>query len=248
MLEIRHLSVSYGQHRALADVVLTANRGEIVVILGANGAGKSTLLKAVAGLVAAAPGASIRIRDRELAGEKPHRIVEAGIALVPEGRGIFGDLTVRENLQLGAYAARARHDEARNHARVLALFPRLAERMSQTARTMSGGEQQMLAIGRALMSSPEFLLLDEPSLGLSPLVCRELFAALKEIGASGIGVLLVEQNAKQSLAIAQRGYVIETGRITLAGKSEMLRADPAVRRAYLGAAAAASSTDTPSTD
>lgn len=243
MLEIRQLSVSYGQHRALADVALTANRGEIVVILGANGAGKSTLLKVISGLVPSHSGASIRIGDRELAGEEPHLIVEAGIALVPEGRGIFGDLTVRENLELGAYAARARYDEVQNRTRVVALFPRLAERMNQTARTMSGGEQQMLAIGRALMSSPEYLLLDEPSLGLSPLVCRELFAALRHIGTSGIGILLVEQNARQSLAIAQRGYVIETGRITLAGTSDTLRADPAVQQAYLGAVASTSSPD-----
>lgn len=243
MLEIRQLSVSYGQHRALADVALTAGRGEIVVILGANGAGKSTLLKAISGLVPSHSGASIRIGDQELAGEQPHCVVEAGVALVPEGRGIFGDLTVRENLELGAYAARARRHEGQNRAHVLRLFPRLAERMNQTTRTMSGGEQQMLAIGRALMSSPDYLLLDEPSLGLSPLVCRELFAALKEIGASGIGVLLVEQNARQSLAIAQRGYVIETGRITLAGRSDTLRADPAVQQAYLGVAASASSTD-----
>src|SRR5262245_19871948 len=148
MLEVRHLSVSYGQHRALADVSLRIERGEIVVILGANGAGKSTLLKAVAGLVPPQPGASITVRGRDLAAAPPHGIVEAGIALVPEGRGIFGELTARENLQLGAYAARARPGERQNQQRVLKLFPRIAERLDQTARTMSGGEQQMLAIGR----------------------------------------------------------------------------------------------------
>ncbi len=235
MLEVRHLSVSYGQHRALSDVSLRVERAEIVVILGANGAGKSSLLKAIAGLVPPAPETVIAIGGRALAGRPPHAVVEAGIALVPEGRGIFGDLTVEENLQLGAYAARARHDEDRNRARVLSLFPRLSERLPQTARTMSGGEQQMLAIGRALMSSPEFLLLDEPSLGLSPLVCRELFAALQEIRASGIGILLVEQNARQSLAIAGRGYVIDTGRIVAEGAAEALQSDGAVRQAYLGA-------------
>ena len=240
MLEVRHLSVAYGQHQALSDVLLSVDRGEIVVILGANGAGKSTLLKAIAGLVPPQPGASITIHGRDLAAVPPHAVVEAGVALVPEGRGIFGELTVRENLELGAYAARARADERRNRERVLALFPRLAERLNQTARTMSGGEQQMLAVGRALMSAPEFLLLDEPSLGLSPLVCRELFAALKDIEATGIGVLLVEQNAKQSLAIARRGYVIETGRIALQGSSQALRSDPSVRRAYLGVAASLS--------
>ena len=237
MLEVRHLSVSYGQHQALSGVSLNVERGEIVVILGANGAGKSTLLKAIAGLVTAQVGASIAVNGHDLAAMPPHAVVEAGVALVPEGRGTFGDLTVRENLELGAYAARARTDERRNRERVLSLFPRLAERANQTARTMSGGEQQMLAIGRALMSAPEFLLLDEPSLGLSPLVCRELFAALKEIEASGIGLLLVEQNAKQSLAIARRGYVIETGRVVSEGSTQALRSDPSVRKAYLGAAA-----------
>ena len=241
MLEVRHLSVAYGQHQALAEVSVRVRPGEIVVILGANGAGKSTLLKAIAGLVTPQAGAVIALSGRDLSVMPPHAVVEAGVALVPEGRGIFGELTVRENLELGAYAARARADERRHRDRILALFPRLAERLHQTARTMSGGEQQMLAVGRALMSAPEFLLLDEPSLGLSPLVCRELFAALKQIESSGIGVLLVEQNAKQSLAVARRGYVMAAGRIASEGSAATLQSNPAVRHAYLGAVASVSS-------
>jgi branched-chain amino acid transport system ATP-binding protein len=166
---------------------------------------------------------------------KPHRIVEEGVALVPEGRGIFGDLSVAENLQLGAFAARARRDEAATLDEVFSLFPRLAERRKQVARTMSGGEQQMVAIGRALMSQPEILMLDEPSLGLSPLLTKELFRSLKDVAATGVGILLVEQNARQSLGIADRGYLIEQGRIVGAGTAAELAADPAVQRAYLGA-------------
>ncbi|NVO16373.1 MAG: aldehyde dehydrogenase family protein [Rhodoplanes sp.] len=241
MLEIDRLSVSYGRHRALDDVRLRATPGEIVVVLGANGAGKSTLLKTVGGLLAAHPGGRIALDGQDITGLPAHAIVEAGIALVPEGRGIFGELTVRENLQLGAYPARARQDERANLDRVFALFPRLRERLGQTARTMSGGEQQMLAIGRALMSAPRLLLLDEPSLGLSPRVCGELFAALARIRADGIGILLVEQNATASLAIADRGYVVETGRVTLDGTAAALRENPAVRRAYLGLPAPATS-------
>jgi branched-chain amino acid transport system ATP-binding protein len=165
-----------------------------------------------------------------------HAIVEAGLALVPEGRGIFGELTVRENLLLGAFARRARADEARNRERVLALFPRLGERLNQLASTMSGGEQQMVAVGRALMSAPELLLLDEPSLGLSPLLCGELFRALARVRGDGISVLLVEQNARRSLAIADRGYLIENGRIVGTGAATALASDPAVQRAYLGGA------------
>jgi branched-chain amino acid transport system ATP-binding protein len=216
-------------------VSIAVARGELVAMLGANGAGKSTLLKAIAGLVRPSAGA-VALDGRDLLALEAHEIVEAGIALVPEGRGIFGELTVRENLALGAYATRARAAERANLALVLRLFPRLAERLRQPAGTMSGGEQQMVAVGRALMSAPQILLLDEPSLGLSPLVCGELFRALAQVRETGVGVLLVEQNAKQSLAIADRGYLIETGRVVGAGSAAALRADPAVRRAYLGIA------------
>ncbi|MBI5108112.1 MAG: aldehyde dehydrogenase family protein [Rhodocyclales bacterium] len=236
MLEVRDAAVSYGSHRALDGVSLSVARGEIVVILGANGAGKTTLLKAIAGLQAAAAQTRILLDGRSLAGARPHRIVEAGLALVPEGRGIFGDLTVAENLALGAYAQRARAGERERLELVLALFPKLAERRRQVVRTMSGGEQQMVAVGRALMSAPDILLLDEPSLGLSPLVCGELFAALGRVRDTGTGILLVEQNAKRSLAIADRGYLLENGRIVGAGSAADLRDDESVRRAYLGAA------------
>ena len=237
MLEVRGLSVSYGQHRALAGVDLAVRAGEIVVMLGANGSGKSTLLKAIAGLVKPGSESGVTFDGHDLLALPAHAIVETGIALVPEGRGIFAELTVAENLQLGAYARRARLSEAVNLARVLALFPRLSERWRQLARTMSGGEQQMVAIGRALMSEPKLLLLDEPSLGLSPLMCGELFNALKQIRASGVSILLVEQNAVQGLNIADRGYLIETGRIVGEGSAHALRDDPAVQRAYLGALA-----------
>ncbi len=237
MLEIAGLSVQYGKHRAVDNVALTVAKGEIVVILGANGGGKTSLLKAVAGLhPAVGGGARVALAGRDLVGLPAYAIVEAGLALVPEGRGIFGELTVRENLLLGAFAQRARAGEQKNRERVLALFPRLAERLDQTARTMSGGEQQMVAIGRALMSAPDILLLDEPSLGLSPLLCGELFRALGRIREDGIAVLLVEQNAKRSLALADRGYLIENGRIVGAGSAASLAGDPAVQRAYLGGA------------
>jgi len=235
MLEASGVSVFYGKHHALDGAALKVDRGEIVVILGANGAGKTTLLNALAGLVPAEPGARIMMAGHNLAGTPAHKIVEAGIALVPEGRGIFGELTVRENLLLGAYPSRARSKEAANLDMVLGLFPRLQERLKQTARTMSGGEQQMVAIGRALMTAPDILLLDEPSLGLSPIMCGELFQNLARIRGAGLGVLLVEQNARQSLAIADRGYIIATGRIVGDGTAAELKTDPAVQRAYLGA-------------
>ena len=237
MLEVSGLSVSYGLHRALQDLGLRVDKAEIVVILGANGAGKTTLLKAVANTVAAEPGRRILLGGRDVSPLPAHLLVEEGLALVPEGRGIFGELTVRENLLLGAYPKRARAGEAATFERVLALFPRLSERLGQIARTMSGGEQQMVAIGRALMSNPQILLLDEPSLGLSPLMSGELFGALGRIRETGIGVLLVEQNARRSLAIADRAYLIETGRIVGEGPAATLKDDPAVRRAYLGEAA-----------
>ena len=234
MLEVKGLTVSYGQHRALEDAALHVKPGEIVVILGANGAGKSTLLKAVSGICEGKATGSVTLGGDELLGMKPDRIVEAGLALVPEGRGIFGDLTVQENLTLGAYSQRARDEETGNLERVLSLFPKLAERRKQTVRTMSGGEQQMVAIGRAMMSAPEILALDEPSLGLSPLLCKDLFQSLLAVKKAGLGVLLVEQNAKQSLRIADRGYLLENGAIVHEDSAENLSKDPAVQKAYLG--------------
>ncbi|HEY8333923.1 MAG TPA: ABC transporter ATP-binding protein [Tardiphaga sp.] len=234
MLEVSEVSVSYGQHRALSDAALSVARGEIVVILGANGAGKTSLLKAIAGLLPCAPGKNVRLGGRDLSRLPAYEIVEAGLALVPEGRGVFGDLTVAENLLLGANPKRARAGEAALRAQVMTLFPRLGERLRQTVRTMSGGEQQMVAIGRALMSNPDILLLDEPSLGLSPLLVRELFAALRQVRDTGVGLLLVEQNARESLAIADRGYLIENGIIVGSGSAAALMSDDAVRRAYLG--------------
>ena len=234
MLEISHVCIDYGLHHALRDVALNVSRGEIVVILGANGAGKSSLLKAIAGVVPCLPGKQITLNGSDIARLKPHDVVEAGLALVPEGRGIFGDLTVAENLLLGANPKRARDGEAARRAQVIALFPKLGQRLPQIVRTMSGGEQQMVAIGRALMSRPDVLLLDEPSLGLSPLMVRELFAALRKVRENGVGLLMVEQNAQESLAIADRGYLMENGRIIGSGTAQALKSDEAVRNAYLG--------------
>ena len=234
MLEVKNLSVSYGQHRALEDVSVQIAKGEVVVILGANGAGKSSLLRAIAGLSEGHCDGDISFAGQTLLGHSPDEIVTGGIALVPEGRAIFGDLNVEENLRLGAYSERARMNEQANLDRVLTLFPKLRERRKQISRTMSGGEQQMVAIGRALMSDPTILMLDEPSLGLSPLLSKELFQALGRIRETGLGVLVVEQNAKLSLAIADRGYLIENGRIVGANDAASLAADPAVQAAYLG--------------
>ncbi len=235
MLEIAALSVSYGRHRAVSDAAMRVAPGEIVVLLGANGAGKSTLLKASAGMVPAHPGARVTLAGRSLLELPAHRIVDEGLALVPEGRGVFGELSVQENLSLGAFPARARAGEKKALDTVLSLFPRLAERLTQQVRTMSGGEQQMVAIGRALMSAPTILLLDEPSLGLSPLLCRELFTSLERVRETGVGILLVEQNARQSLAIGDRAYVMATGRVSGGGPASEALADDSVRRAYLGA-------------
>jgi branched-chain amino acid transport system ATP-binding protein len=234
MLEVTGLSVSYGKHRALDSVDIRVETGELVVILGANGAGKSTLLRALGGMVRPQLGASAKLGEQELLTLPAHRLVEMGLALVPEGRGVFVDLTVRENLQLGALSPRARGLEAQNLDRVLNLFPKLGERLAQRVGTMSGGEQQMVAVGRAIMSAPQFLLLDEPSLGLSPLMCSELFRAIKKIQELGVGILMVEQNANLSLRIADRGYLLETGRVVGQGSAAELRSDPAVQRAYLG--------------
>ncbi|HZJ10047.1 MAG TPA: ABC transporter ATP-binding protein [Trueperaceae bacterium] len=232
MLEATGLSVIYGKHLALDRVSLAVAEGEIVVVLGANGAGKSSLLQAVAGLTASS--GEIRLHGSSLRGVPPHRVVEAGVAFVPEGRGVFGPLTVAENLLLGAHAQRARGRENQNRRFVLDLFPRLEERLGQVVRTMSGGEQQMVAIGRALMSAPDLLLLDEPSLGLAPLLRQEMFRVLGQVRDRGMGILMVEQNARQSLALADRGYLLETGRISGSGTAAELKAAPAVQRAYLG--------------
>ena len=234
MLRVDHLSVAYGQHRALDDVSVQIAKGEVVVILGANGAGKSSLLRTIAGLSKGHCEGDISFDGGSLMGVSPDDIVTGGIALVPEGRAIFGDLNVEENLRLGAYNERARANEVANLDRVLTLFPKLRDRRKQITRTMSGGEQQMVAIGRALMSDPSILMLDEPSLGLSPLLSKELFQALGSIRETGLGVLVVEQNAKLSLAIADRGYLIENGHIVGADDAASLAADPAVQAAYLG--------------
>jgi branched-chain amino acid transport system ATP-binding protein len=234
MLESRNVSVFYGRHRAVENVAVRVSTGEIVVMLGANGAGKSTFLRAIAGQVAIAAGGAITMDGVDITHRPPHEIVETGIALVPEDRGVFADLTVQENLVLGARPKRARASEAENMARVLLLFPRLAERPKQLVRTMSGGERQMVAIGRAMMSAPTILLLDEPSLGLSPLLCRELFRTLARIKDTGVGIFLVEQNAKRSLAIADRGYLLDNGHIVGSDTAEALSRNEMVRTAYLG--------------
>jgi branched-chain amino acid transport system ATP-binding protein len=235
MLESRSISVFYGRHRALENVSLTVSKGEIVVMLGANGAGKSTFLRAVAGQVCKRDGGSVVMDGRDITKQPPHEIVEAGIALVPEDRGIFADLTVQENLVLGAYPRRARPCESDNMDRVLNLFPKLGERRKQLVRTMSGGERQMVAIGRAMMSAPAILMLDEPSLGLAPLLCTELFRTLARIKETDVGIFLVEQNARQSLAIADRGYLLDNGHIVGADTAANLANDEQVRLAYLGA-------------
>ena len=237
MLELTDITVRYGQHRALEGVSVKVAKGEIVVILGANGAGKSTLLKAASGICEGVVQGSIRLDGADIGALPPNRIVDAGLALVPEGRGVFADLTVGENLTLGAYSPRARDEERQALERVYGLFPKLHERSKQVVRTMSGGEQQMVAIGRAMMSNPTILTLDEPSLGLSPLLSKELFQNLAKVRDLGIGVLMVEQNAKQSLAIADRGYLIENAHVVHEDTAANLIKDPAVQAAYLGAGA-----------
>lgn len=234
-LQVSGVSVAYGKHQALDNVSISVAPGEIVVILGANGAGKSSLLGTISGLVERSAG-SVTINGTATAGYKAHQVVAAGLALVPEGRGIFGDLTVEENLTLGAYSTFAREREETQRQLVYQLFPKLIERRQQIARTMSGGEQQMVAIGRAMMSAPGILMLDEPSLGLSPLLASDVFKTLKKVRETGLGILLVEQNAKQSLSIADRGYLLENGRITAEDNAQSLLNDPAVREAYLGGA------------
>jgi branched-chain amino acid transport system ATP-binding protein len=234
LLRIRGLTTSYGHIHALKGIDLQVEEGEIVTLIGANGAGKSTTLRTISGMVPSCRG-SLRFAGQEIRGLAAHRVVARGISHAPEGRGIFATLTVNENLNMGAYtlgADRAAIEE--NRRRVFALFPRLAERRGQLGGTLSGGEQQMLCIGRALMARPRLLLLDEPSLGLGPQLVRLIFQTIREINARGVTVLLVEQNARAALKIAHRGYVLETGRVVLAGRSADLLADERVRKAYLG--------------
>ena len=232
-LSAEGLRTGYGGVEALHGVSLRVEPGEIVALLGANGAGKSTLLRTVSGLLRPSAGA-VLLDGEPLHLLPPHRIVERGVVQVPEGRRLFGTLTVRENLDMGAFTRRDRTEIEESRQTVHRLFPVLAERDRQLAGTLSGGEQQMLAIGRALMGAPRLLLLDEPSLGLSPLLVRGIFRTLREINAGGVGLLLVEQNARAALALAHRAYVLVTGSLVLEGEAAALRDDPAVRKAYLG--------------
>ena len=233
MLKIEKLNFSYDDLKVLWDIDLEVHQGEIVSVVGSNGAGKSTTLKNISRLVRPGSG-SIRFQGEELTKLESHRVVELGVVQVPEGRKIFPEMTVRENLRMGSFIKSAKATMESNMERVFALFPRLKEREKQLGGTMSGGEQQMLAIGRGLMTNPKLLLLDEPSLGLSPLLVGNIFEIIKEINRQGVTILLVEQNVYQSLRIAHRGYVLETGRVVLSGKGEDLLNDPHVRKAFLG--------------
>jgi branched-chain amino acid transport system ATP-binding protein len=232
MLRVEALDVGYGEIRALKGVGLEVARGEIVTILGNNGAGKTTTLKTISGLLHPTAG-TITLESKLLVGVPPHEIVSRGVAHVPEGRRIFNRLTVRENLTMGAYL-RSDAGIVGDLDRVFALFPRLAERLTQVAGTLSGGEQQMLAIGRALMANPRLLLLDEPSMGLAPVLVEQIFDTITDINRQGMTILLVEQNAAMALSIAHRGYVLETGSIALEGTAAELSDNADVRRAYLG--------------
>jgi branched-chain amino acid transport system ATP-binding protein len=239
VLEVRDLTAAYGDARALSGVTLAVGDGEIVALLGPNGAGKSTLLRTVAGLLAPRAG-SIRWDGEDLRAVRAHEVVQRGIVMVPEGRRLFGSMTVEENLELGAFAPRARRAQADSLRRVYALFPALRERRRQMVRALSGGQQQMVAVGRALMSQPRLLMLDEPSLGIAPRVASLLFQALLDINRAGVGVLLVEQNVQVALELAHRAYVLEGGRIVGEGAAPDLLRDAHVRRAYLGPLAASS--------
>ena len=232
-LELSAVSVKYGGISACKEVSLTVEVGEIVTLIGANGAGKSSTLKSIMQLVPHASG-TVRVLGKDVKGMATHRVVGLGVALVPEGRAIFGNLSVRENLLLGAFSNRDAAGIARNLERNVQLFPRLGERMEQNAGTLSGGEQQMLAIARALMQSPKLILLDEPSLGLAPKLVTQIFESIVEIAKSGITILLVEQNTRLALQVAQRAYVLVTGEVVLSGACADLRTDPRIREAYLG--------------
>jgi branched-chain amino acid transport system ATP-binding protein len=235
MLEIKSLSVHYGGIHAVQGIDLSVPEGKIVTLIGANGAGKSTTLRSIVGLVKPTSG-KVLLRDAVISGKATQEIVQMGLVLVPEGRRIFSNLTVEENLMLGAYARSDREGVLKDLSHVYDLFPRLKERRTQKGGTLSGGEQQMLSVGRGLMSRPKLLMMDEPSLGLAPLIVKMIFEIIKQINTEGTTVLLVEQNAKAALEVADYGYVLETGRITLQGKGRDLLMDDRVRKAYLGEA------------
>lgn len=233
MLELRNLSSSYGAIEALKSIHLRIDHGEIVTLIGANGAGKSTTLRNIVGLVPAASG-DILFEGARLNGVPTHKIAAMGVSLVPEGRAIFANLSVSENLEMGAYLQKNKSQNAKELERVYTLFPRLKERRKQLGGTLSGGEQQMLSTGRALMANPQVLLMDEPSMGLAPVLVDSIFATIEELHASGTTILLVEQNARMALQVADRGYVMQSGEIVLSGSAEQLRANEMVRKAYLG--------------
>ncbi len=233
LLELRGLKVSYGGIHAVKGIDLAVKSGELVCLIGANGAGKTTTLKGICGLLPVRDG-TIHYDGSDITGKPAFELVRRGLAMVPEGRGVFGALTIEENLQMGAYARSDRDGVREDIEHVFTLFPRLKERRRQTAGTMSGGEQQMLAMGRALMSKPRLLLLDEPSMGLAPLMVQKVFETVLEVSREGVTILLIEQNAKLALEVSHRGYVMESGEITLAGAADALLHDPKVRAAYLG--------------
>jgi len=233
MLKVKNLVVSYGGIEAIKGVSLEVPEGKIVTLIGANGAGKSTMLRSIVGLVKPLSG-SIVYDDEELIGLNSQKIVEKGITLVPEGRRVFPNLTVEENLQIGAYMRNDKEGIAADIARVYELFPRLQERSWQMAGTLSGGEQQMLAVGRALMSRPKIMMMDEPSLGLAPLIIKDIFAIIERINKQGVTILLIEQNANMALKVAHLAYVMETGRITMTGSGRELLENPEIKAAYLG--------------
>lgn len=233
MLKINNINVSYGGIKALQDVSLEVPEGKIVTLIGANGAGKSTLLKSISGIVTPDSG-SIEFMDNEITSSKVYKIVENGIALVPEGRKVFTDLTVAENLKIGAYLRNDKKEIEKDMEWIYSLFPRLKERSWQFAGTLSGGEQQMLAVGRALMSRPKLMMMDEPSLGLAPLVVQDIFTIIKEVNKAGVTILLIEQNANMALKTADLGYVLETGKIVLSGSGQELLSNESVKEAYLG--------------
>jgi len=233
VLELRELEAAYGDVRAVSGVTLSVRPGEMVALLGPNGAGKSTLLKVIAGLLAPRAG-SVHWDGQDLRRVSPHRIVERGVAMVPEGRRLFGSMTVEENLELGAFVPHARAQKRASLERVFALFPVLRERRRMTVQALSGGQQQMVAVGRALMTNPRLLMLDEPSLGIAPRLVASIFDGLVEINRSGVAVFLVEQNVQVALTLAHRAYVLESGRIVGEGAGAELLQDAHVRRAYLG--------------